>query len=171
MHVIRCINGDRKHLFQIVIIISSPSLLSLLSSPSFCSVSSPSLSLFLLSLPPLRRPSFLLPCSSLSVFGEAAQIKLGSCGWSACFSQCFPIALCTCTVFFCAFVGVVFNIVLVMCQLSCCCSGLSCLHVVRWCVGMVHFVFCVFHNHLCLIQPLCQIQPLCAFQSSGRNNG
>ena len=100
VHVIRCINGDRKHLFQIAIITSSPSLLSLLSSPSFCSVSSPSLSLFLLSLPPLRRPSFLLPCSSLSVFGEAAQIKLGSCGWSACFSQCFPIALCTCTVFF-----------------------------------------------------------------------
>ncbi len=169
MHVIRCINGDRKHLFQIVIIISSPSLLSLLSSPSFCSVSSPSLSLFLLSLPP-RRPSFLLPCSSLSVFGEAAQIKLGSCGWSArfaVFSHCVVYLYCV----FCAFVGVVFNIVLVMCQLSCCCSGLSCLHVVRWCVGMVHFVFCVFHNHLCLIQPLCQIQPLCAFQSSGRNNG
>ena len=86
-------------------------------------------------------------------------------------SQCFPIALCTCTVFVCAFVGVVFNIVLVMCQLSCCCSGLSCLHVVLWCVGVVHVVFCVFHSQLCLIQPLCQIQPLCAFQSSGRNNG
>ncbi len=71
----------------------------------------------------------------------------------------------------CAFVGVVFNIVLVMCQLSCCCSGLSCLYVVLWCVGVVRFAFCVVHNHLCLIQPLCQIQPLCAFQSSGRNNG
>lgn len=89
------------------------------------------------------------------------------CVFFAVFSHCVVYLYCV----FCAFVGVVFNIVLVMCQLSCCCSGLSCLHVVRWCVGMVHFVFCVFHNHLCLIQPLCQIQPLCAFQSSGRNNG
>ena len=143
-----------------------PSLLSLflfcLLSLSFSLSSVPSSS----SPPFFSSPLFFSFCLWRGSTNQVGIVRL-ECVFFAVFSHCVVYLYCV----FCAFVGVVFNIVLVMCQLSCCCSGLSCLHVVRWCVGMVHFVFCVFHNHLCLIQPLCQIQPLCAFQSSGRNNG